>query len=56
MEHLVTGCKKMDNCEYLARHNSEFIVMAIAWAREFRLVASYVVHGELDMRISARKR
>ena len=41
--HLVAGCKTMANSEYLARHNRALMVMAIAWAKEYGLVAREVV-------------
>ena len=43
LEHLVAGCKVMANSEYLARHNRALMVMAIAWAKEYGLVAREVV-------------
>ena len=43
LEHLVAGCKTMANSEYLLRHNRALMVMAIAWAKEYGLVARETV-------------
>ena len=38
VEHLLAGCKKIANSEYLTRHNRALMVMAVAWAKEYHLV------------------
>ena len=38
VEHLVAGCKTIANHENLLQHNRALMVMAIAWAKEYRLV------------------
>ena len=43
LEHLVAGCKTMANSEYSLRHNRALMVMAIAWAKEYGLVARETV-------------
>ena len=43
LEQLVAGCKTMANSEYLLRHNRALMVMAIAWAKEYGLVARETV-------------
>ena len=42
VEHLLAGCKKIANSEYLTRHNRALMVMAVAWAKEYRLVKKEV--------------
>ena len=42
VEHLLTGCKKIANSEYLTRHNRALMVMAVAWAKEYHLVQKEV--------------
>ena len=42
VEHLLAGCKKIANGEYLTRHNRALMVMAVAWAKEYHLVKKEV--------------
>ena len=42
VEHLLAGCKKIANSEYLTRHNRALMVMAVAWAKEYHLVKKEV--------------
>ena len=37
VEHLLAGCKKIANSEYLTRHNRALMVMEVAWAKEYHL-------------------
>ena len=34
VEHLVAGCAKLANSEYLARHNRAMMIRALAWAKQ----------------------
>lgn len=38
IEHLVAGCKVLENSGYLSRHNRALMIMAVAWAKEYELV------------------
>ena len=38
VEHLLAGCNVLANSEYLTRHNRALIILAISWAKEFKLV------------------
>ena len=38
VEHLLAGCKVLENSEYLSRHNGALMMFAISWAKEFNLV------------------
>ena len=38
VEHLVVGCTKLANIEYLTSHNRELIILAVAWAKQQELV------------------
>ena len=42
VEHLLAGCKKIANSEYLTRHDIALMVMAVAWAKEYHLVKKEV--------------
>ena len=42
VEHLLAGCTKIANSEYLTRHNRALMVMAVAWAKEYHLVEKEV--------------
>ena len=42
VEHLVAGCKVLENGEYL-RINRALMILAIAWAKEHNLVGQDVV-------------
>ena len=42
VEHLLAGCKKIADSEYLTRHNRALMVMAVAWAKEYHLVKKEV--------------
>ena len=34
VEHLVVGCTKIANSEYLTRHNRALMILAVAWAKQ----------------------
>ena len=38
VEHLVAGCTKLANTEYLTRHNRALMIRAVAWAKQQELV------------------
>ena len=38
VEYLLAGCKVLANTEYLTRHNTALMILAISWAKEFNLV------------------
>ena len=38
VEHLVVGCSKLGNIEYLTSHNRKFMILAVAWAKQQELV------------------
>ena len=38
VEHLVAGCTKLANSEYLTRHNRALMILAVAWAKQQELV------------------
>ena len=38
MEHLVAGCQKLADSEYIFRHNRILIILAVAWAKEHGLI------------------
>ena len=42
VEHLLAGCKKIANSEYLTRHNRALVVMAVAWVKEYHLLKKEV--------------
>ena len=42
VEHLLAGCKKIANSEYLKRHNRALMVMAVAWPKKYHLVKKEV--------------
>ena len=37
VEHLVVGCTKLANSEYLTRHNRALMILAVAWAKQQEL-------------------
>ena len=41
-EHLLAGCKKIANSEYLTRNNRALMVVAVAWAKEYNVVKKEV--------------
>ena len=43
VEHLVTGCRVLANSEYLTRHDSALMVLAVAWAKEYELIGEDTV-------------
>ena len=43
VEHLVAGCQKLANSEYLSRHNRALRILAAAWAKEHGLIGQDVV-------------
>ena len=43
IEHLVAGCKVLENSEHLPRHNRGLMIMAVAWAKECELVGGDMV-------------
>ena len=38
VEHLVVGCTKLANSEYLTRHNRALMILAAAWAKQQELM------------------
>ena len=46
VEHLVDGCQKLANSEYLSRHNRALLILATAWAKEHGLIGQDVVWYE----------
>ena len=38
VEHLVAGCTKLANSEYLTRHNRALMILAVAWAKQQELM------------------
>ena len=38
VKHLVAGCTKLANSEYLTRHNRALMITAVAWAKRQELV------------------
>ena len=43
VEHIVAGCKVLANNEYLTRHNRTLMIMAVDWAKEYKLVGDEMV-------------
>ena len=43
VEHLVAGCKMLAGSEYLNRHNRALMVLAVAWAKEHKLIGEGVI-------------
>ena len=43
IEHLVAGCKVLENSEHLSRPNRALMIMAVAWAKEYELVSGNMV-------------
>ena len=43
VKHLVDGCQKLANSEYLSRHNRALMILAIAWAKEHGLIGQDMV-------------
>ena len=46
VEHLVAGCQKLANSEYLSRHNRVLMILAVAWANKHGLIGQDVVWYE----------
>ena len=38
VEHLVSGCTKLANSEYLTRHNRTLTILVVAWAKQEELM------------------
>ena len=38
VEHLVAGCTKLANNEYLTSHNRAIMILAVAWAKQQKLM------------------
>ena len=38
IEHLVAGCTKLANSEYLTRHNRALMLLAVTWAKQQELI------------------
>ena len=38
VEHLVAGCNKLANSKYLTRHNRALMILAVAWAKQQKLM------------------
>ena len=43
VEHIVAGCKILANSEYLTRHNRVLMIMAVNWAKEYKLIGNDVI-------------
>ena len=43
VEHIVAGCKVLANNEYFTRHNRALMIMAVNWAKEYKLVGDEMV-------------
>ena len=43
VEHLVVGCTKLANCEYLTRHNGTLMILAVAWTKQQELVGQEAI-------------
>ena len=46
VEHLVAGCTKLANTEYLTRHNRALMILAVEWAKQQELVGQEAVWYE----------
>ena len=46
VEHLVAGCQKVANSEYISRHNRVQMILAVAWAKKHGLIGQDVVWYE----------
>ena len=46
VEHLVAGCQKLANSEYISRHNRVLMILAAAWAKGHGLIGQDVVWYE----------
>ena len=38
VEHLVAGCTKLANSEYLTRHNRALMILSVAWGKQQELM------------------
>ena len=38
VDHLLAGCKLLAGNDYLTRHNRALIILAMQWAKEFKLI------------------
>ena len=38
VEHLVAGCTKLANSKYLTRNNRALMILAVAWAKQQKLM------------------
>ena len=46
VEHLVAGCIKLANSEYLTSHNQVMINIGVAWAKQLELVGQEAIWYE----------
>ena len=46
LEHLVAGCSRLANSEYLTRHNRALTILAVAWAKQQALVGQEAIWYE----------
>ena len=46
VEHLVTGCTKLANSEYLNRHNRALMVLVVTWAKQQELIGQDAIWYE----------
>ena len=46
VEHLVAGCTKLANREYLNRHNRALMVLAVTWAKQQELIGQDAIWYE----------
>ena len=43
VEHLIAGCTKLANNEYLTRHNQALMILTVAWAEQQELVGQEAI-------------
>ena len=46
VEHLVAGCQKLADSEYISRHDRVLMILAVAWAKKHGLIGQDVVWYE----------
>ena len=46
VEHLVAGCTKLANSEYLTRHNQVLMIVAVAWTKHQEIVGQEAIWYE----------
>ena len=43
IEHIIAGCKVLPNNDYLTQHNRALMIMAVNWAKEYKLIDDEMV-------------